>query len=373
MNRINQVFCSTLSAVLFTIPFTVVSFGQISLISPISNLLLVFPMSMMMIMGLIAALLNLLNLVFLAMPFALITKIIADYSLIVSSILAKIPFASINTNASFILLVVASIIILLAITIYIAKDKYLYRFSIILSILILLTSVLSYQILDSNNSEDITIINTGEGCAVYIDGYSGNMLISCGGGDKGTYQINDFLESNNIDNLDYLLIPDSSDNSCSAAGNIIEKYTPKTLFVNEDCKNKEQIARTLEGKDIDYFYKDIIISLPNEIQIETKTNDDESFIACNINNKSFLICSNGGNVKDIPEEWRNCNFFIVGDMPKNSELISCDYMIMSMYEDDMINSIQDGIPYTKSIMTTGKDGNININILNNSDIKISTK
>ena len=143
IRKVNGVFCATISAVLFTLPFTVISFGTISLIAPLANLLLVFPMSIMMILGLFAGILNMLNLVFLAMPIAFLAKLFADYSLIVSSLLAKIPYASISAKESFVLIAIAGIIILVAVAIYLKGDRRTYKFCTLLSILI----IVGYSIL----------------------------------------------------------------------------------------------------------------------------------------------------------------------------------------------------------------------------------
>lgn len=359
LNNINKVFSTALSAMLFTLPFTLISFGEISLIAPVANLLLVFPISVMMLLGVAASLLSMLGVTFLAMPFAFLAKLLADYAIFVSDFLAKLPFASINTSESFVILVVSGIIILVAVAVYLGGER-LYRFCAILSALVLLTGIASYQLTVLKDTTKVSVLNTGNGCAVLLSGDNANALISCGGSNRAQYNVDRFLRSSRVKNLDFMLVPDASNNSAKAAGAVIGKYKPQGVLLNEDCKSEETIMRDLDLDTADFFYKRAYAEIFCDTKIEIITNDEKSFLACEVGGKSFIICPNGGDVYKIPPQWRSCNFFIVGKLPRHADLIDCDYLVISMDDSERTNSLKRTMPIADNILSTSEAGNINV-------------
>ena len=80
IDSINSIIAVTLSATIFTLPITMLCFKKVSLIAPISNILLIFPSTIMLCCAAVALLLSFAGIFsFMAMPFALVSGIIANY------------------------------------------------------------------------------------------------------------------------------------------------------------------------------------------------------------------------------------------------------------------------------------------------------
>lgn len=87
----------TLSAIVFTLPVSILALGQVSLIAPLANLLFVNAGgAAMLCAGLCAAFSHAWIFSFLAYPFALIGGLLSQYLLGGTALLSKLPFASVS-------------------------------------------------------------------------------------------------------------------------------------------------------------------------------------------------------------------------------------------------------------------------------------
>jgi len=89
-HQIKADFKTSLAAQIFTAPIIFIYFKQISLISPISNVMVSFFVPFLMVLGFLAAVLGKINF-FLGLPFAWICYLILSYIVWVVQTLSKIP------------------------------------------------------------------------------------------------------------------------------------------------------------------------------------------------------------------------------------------------------------------------------------------
>lgn len=92
---ITDEFRTSLSAQLFTAPLIFLYFGQISLISPLANLLVSWSIVPLMIFGFLTSILGLIHYSLGLLP-SYICYILLDYIVRIVQLLSQIPFASIN-------------------------------------------------------------------------------------------------------------------------------------------------------------------------------------------------------------------------------------------------------------------------------------
>lgn len=112
----------TLSATVMTMPVCIYHFGYISLISPITNLLISFAVTVALCLGIIGLFINLVP--FINMVTIIVFKsaeIIIIYINFVINYLAKIPFAAVNAGD---FLLIASILISIGLVLFIYTCKY---------------------------------------------------------------------------------------------------------------------------------------------------------------------------------------------------------------------------------------------------------
>lgn len=90
INHIKADFKTSLAAQIFTAPIIFIYFKQISLISPIANVLVSFLVPFLMVIGFLTAILGKIN-YFLGLPFAWIAYLITNYIIWIINLLSKIP------------------------------------------------------------------------------------------------------------------------------------------------------------------------------------------------------------------------------------------------------------------------------------------
>lgn len=95
LNNIKANFKTSIAAQIFTAPIIFIYFKQVSLISPISNILVSFLIPYLMILGFLTVIFGKIN-YFLGFPFAWLSYLILSYIIWIIEILSKIPGAFIN-------------------------------------------------------------------------------------------------------------------------------------------------------------------------------------------------------------------------------------------------------------------------------------
>lgn len=361
ISSINEIIAATLCATVLTLPFVMVAFSRISLIAVLGNVLIVYPASLMMVLALIAAVINLTGVIFLALPFAFLAYLLAQYITFVLKLLASIPFASISTSYGFVLLWVAFTMFIVAFLIFVNKTKQFKVMAFLFSFIILLCAIISYQITNLPYAQ-VSILNCGNNMAVCVKNNGYLSVLSSGASSANYSPLESYLKEQNIFEVTTMLIPDARSESSLGAGKIIEKYKPKYLLLNEKIKNQEKTMTALDSlnskENINYFKSNANMEISNVVNANVKTKDEKSFIFANVNGFNLIICPSKADVEDIPKNMRTCDFFIMSQVPKNIDKIKCTYTVLSMYEDKAENTIKyNKLPNTNYVLKTS-DSNI---------------
>lgn len=362
---------STLAATLFTLPIVILTFGQISTVSILANILLVFPSTVMMLCAAMAALLSFTGMFqFLAMPFALITGVLNNYLAACAHLLADIPFAAVSVTQSFVLLWLAATLVLIAVAFYLRKDLKMLKTVSLLSVILLLTGVFSYQ-LSMRNVTQLAVLQTGDGCSVVVTKGRHAAVLCCGGSGLAASEVQGFLRARNCKQLDYMLLPQIAEEASSGAAGVLQKYHSSALLYPEDDSMDENLARSVEQNGNSYLFANKVQSkVWGEIDLSVVAADKASFTVVRINGIAFLICPAGGDVSSLTREERVCDFFIAGKLPQNSSSISAAYTILSMEEETVADtwshlSTENGNP-----ILTATQGNILIDTYSNGTVCI---
>ena len=102
---LNSTIAATVSATVFTSPIVALTFGELSLVAPLSNLLMEFPADIMLLCGFLTSIFYYIPVInFLAMPFGLGAGIAANYLMECAAWLANLPMASIPVTQEVLLI-----------------------------------------------------------------------------------------------------------------------------------------------------------------------------------------------------------------------------------------------------------------------------
>ncbi|MDQ5983064.1 MAG: hypothetical protein RUMPE_00062 [Eubacteriales bacterium SKADARSKE-1] len=361
----------TMSATIFILPITMLFFKKFSLVNIIANMLVVFPSMIMLILTLIAAILYLLwPLQFIAMPLGLISGVLINYITACANILAKFPFATVSTSQPFIVFWLGCAALLLAVSLFIGKGTSLVKISAILSCILLFTGVISYQLV-TRDLTSLAVLDTGDGCSLVLTKANRSAVISCGG-DKIKYnKLSQYLDSQNISNLDCVLLSDFEDETSRYAQNVIDEYNPYYVVLPDRDDIDSKLSKSIsDSSTAQYFTSKSTLNFWNNIKICAINSDDQSFLFLTVNDINILICPSGGNAGYIPNEYRNCQIFIEGNLTTSLDKINSTYAIMGNSLDVATKNVNAVAQSGKIPIATAGDGNVIVDFLGGQNVSM---
>ena len=172
------VLCATLAAQVFVIPIQVLVFGEISLIAPLSNLLIVPAAEYAFTFGAAALLLS-----FLWLPLgkaaAFLPKLLTDLQLAAVPALAKLPLASVSAENAYLALFLTFCYALALLCLYRRpKSPALPAFCAALA----LCAAVFCSVLDGLMFSRLSIVDTAGGQSTIVCDRDANVVVNCGGG-----------------------------------------------------------------------------------------------------------------------------------------------------------------------------------------------
>ena len=358
----------SLSVWSFTLPLAAWFFGKTSLISPLSNLIFIPPVTIIFNLSLIINLLSVLAVPasFICLP-ALLCGIITNFIVYISEILAKIPFAMLSLDYTVASLWASFTLLLIAVGIHLKNLKKSAKLTVLLSLNLALTGAFSYQI-SKTGVTDAAIINCSDGVGFIISKNGRRAAVLCLNKDSNTTNVEYFLSRSYIKNMDYLNLPILNGTHKNNAQNIIKTYCPKTTLLS--TKNSAEFNESETCTHPIYFTDNIKSSFWEDAEISTFEINEHTYIQIKISNVKFLIFANGGNADDIPENLRNCDFLIASGLPINYQKIQSKHNILSSNKNDSEINMQKFFLLGKNVFSVAHQGNIYVNIKSNGKYEI---
>jgi len=243
----------TLGALLFTTPLCAYYFGSVSLISPVTNLLVLWAVSLAFSPGLVLTLLGIalpsLSTV-LTFPVTLLTR----YVLAVTRGLSSLSFASVPTD-SFYLCVWLVLIYLILLWFVLRRGKRpilpICAGVVTLCAALLLTrfSVTSYPL-------TVTMLDVGQGQSILLTSGGYTALIDCGGTKDNAGDIAaDYLQSLGISELDLLVLTHCHSDHANGVPELLHRVEVSNLILpnltEEESAYRSEILALAEQQNMD--------------------------------------------------------------------------------------------------------------------------
>lgn len=219
----------TLGALLFTTPLTAYYFGSVSLISPLTNLLILWAVSLAFSPGLLLTLLGI------ALPgiSALLTfpvTLLTRYVLAVARALGSLPFASVSMG-SFYLCAWLVLVYVLLLLVFLRR----YRRPILplcAGVLALCAALLLTRFSLLSCPLSVTMLDVGQGQCILLCSGGYTALIDCGGNKDNAGDIAaDYLQSLGISRLDLLVLTHCHDDHANGVPELFARLDISCLVL----------------------------------------------------------------------------------------------------------------------------------------------
>lgn len=208
LRRLYRIFAAnlslTLGALLFTAPLTAWYFGTVSLISPLTNLLILWAVSLLFAAGLLLSLLGIL-LPAVASVFAIPVAFLGRWILWCTRILSDFPFASLSTDSIYLCAWLAFLYILIAIVLLRRYRRAV--LPVCAAVITLCTALILTRVSLTSSPLTVTMLDVGQGQCIVLRSGQHTALIDCGGNDTNAGDTAaDYLQSMGITQLDLLIL-----------------------------------------------------------------------------------------------------------------------------------------------------------------------
>ncbi len=259
----------TLSSSILTIPVSIFSFGTISLLSPLANLLMVFPGSLLLVFGALTVLVGCLSLGA-ALPLGLVTGLLARYEETISRLFSSIPFVVVDASEPYLYFWVACVLILIGISLMMSRRRQLLPLVALLSLLLLVVGTVTNFFLRKDTVTVFGFYSDGEYHAAAKQNGRGVLLW---GECPDTYTLAQY-------GISLLELDDS----------------------------------TLEGAS---FWD-------GKLHVEEKTED---FCIFSVYGNSMLICGEESDLSSLEQEWECPEFLWLEGIPKDWKRLSPEFTV----------------------------------------------
>lgn len=205
---ITAMICVTVT----TFPFVLLFFDEISIISPIANIILLPFCSVALICSVLVAFFG--GVSILAYPLLTISGVCCKIIFGIANFLVEIPFSYIPLGYKFLSLAVFFCIVGIIIIVFMFKSKKALLLSVFSSIIILLIATSSYQI-STKNDVKIAILTQNNSTAMIIYKANTATIIDLGGKGKISTVVQRFLSKKGIREIPLLILNEDSQKSIS--------------------------------------------------------------------------------------------------------------------------------------------------------------
>ncbi len=198
------IFSCSVAASVATFPITIVVFGSFSLLAPFANILLIYPIQGVFMLGILTVLLDWIPGI--GALFGFVCDLLYKLIYAMATFLGKISFANISK------LDWVGILLSLLFTLVIGVSVFLYRRYKFRAFISLFTLFLCFAIafgnlniyLHSDDSVEIAFIDVGQGDCTVISKDHSAVVIDCGGTSQKRYNLIEYLQKKDIYRIELL-------------------------------------------------------------------------------------------------------------------------------------------------------------------------
>lgn len=280
-------FCCSIASMIFSMPFTVWHFGVVSLIAPLTNVLVLWTITLIFSAGLVICLLGLAAAP-LAWGPAWLLNWLVRYVFVVTGALSKIPYASVGTDNPYLLgWLILFYLFILGICI---RPRAFFSAAGAGAVTAALVCSIVLSVLDYRSSDFVfTVLDVGQGQCLILSSHGDTTMIDCGGSDpaEAGEQAARYLEAQGEFQIDHLILTHYDADHAAGVRQLLERIRVREIILPqmEDDSGEKAIvleAAAKHGCGMEILKKDETIALESgEIQLFAPTsgkNDNDSGI-----------------------------------------------------------------------------------------------
>lgn len=351
----------SLSASVFTTPLVIINFKILSFIYPLSNIILIPLTGVIVIFSLLLAFLGTIHFPQVALyPLAFVSGCCVKFLIKLSDFISSFPVSYISLGYPFLNFWLAMSIFIAVIYILVLNPVRAILLSYMSAVVILLFGIFSYQVFYSGLHK-ISVIECGDGISCIISKNNRRAILAFLGEKPYLYNLETDICCSNPQSLDYFSAIQCGKKSEEFLENVFGAIEPKTCLISKNVD--------VQAPNAIYFGDFSKSSLwDDSLKIKTKKINNHIYTEIVADKSSFLIIPSGGDVSELPEEWRNIDGLISQGLPMNFEKLDFKNIIIYGSRDTVANC-RKKLPINVKMFNLGYYGRLNI-IATENDFKV---
>lgn len=357
--KIAAPFIQSVCASIAVLPITWMFFGNVSLLSPLANMILLPIISICVVFGVLCCLFSPIK--FIATVFGAIVSLICKLIIMIAGALSRIAVIA-HISSKYFGLCLAAVLILTAVAYLLimlkcGKKRRIIRITSLLCIIVLLFGC----ILEHTYSRDqvtISLLKSGAGTTAVLNDNGSAILIGAGGSSAVTA----ITRYNNDREVDYTaaIFPSAENRYSQNAANAVSLIYPDKIIMNDDGDKFYAVKSAANGAKI-YPCGDTSVSFGRFV-IKTYISKDSAAVLVRCDNLRVLFIDKSVDVSALPDECKSVQIAVVagnaaGDTDKlnaesvvfctNRHSISYNGTARKYYtsDNDCLTMISDGVGY----------------------------
>lgn len=309
--KLTGAFSCSIAATVATLPIMVLVFGSISLIGPFANVLLIYPLEWVFMMGILMVLLGWIPGIGVALGWLCdVLYVIIEY---LSGLLGRIPFASVS---SFSLTGVVALVLfagILAVAIYDFYVKKRRSMMLLFSLLLCFIGcfTLIYEFTHPASTVEVAFIDVGQGDCTVISRDHTAVIIDYGGSSQKRYNLIDYLKKKNIYNVELLAFTHLHSDHTNGLRSLLQNaYVDRVIYPELEFESDEQM---------ELIYTENATSICDDLQLTVLDNVRINVMADAVRNEENMT----GNERCVCYKisYGDTSVLVTGDLTGEAELL----------------------------------------------------
>lgn len=304
-----NLFSVSVSAAVWTMPFSVLLFGKVSLFSILLSVVLSPVVSILVACSLLTVIFNGIGAIgFIAYPFAFVCEWLSRFVLAVVGTISGIPFSYVNARKPYfyIWLGLAAVMVIAGCFV---KNRAGYAVkSAVVSLCVLTLGFGIYSVIDVRNTE-LNIYATG-GNTVMIRRGKNCSVISCDGDFAKIYSAVSGVKED-TDKLDFLIVPTDRESSAAYADIIQRKFDESDVLIYD---SKGEFS---DRENVKYFNRSFTVYLNENTKDEIVCAEGGVYQYISTDNTAVLLFDGELDFNKIPEKYRKADYVITDKFSKD--------------------------------------------------------
>ncbi|MCL2044840.1 MAG: DNA internalization-related competence protein ComEC/Rec2 [Oscillospiraceae bacterium] len=259
---------TTIGALVFTLPLSAIHFGMVSLIAPISNLLVLWAVSIAFPLGLFSSIIA-----FLYLPLGAILaypiSYIARYIIFLARAFASVPFFAVYSSNTLVMFWLSYVYMMFFALPLLRARMRQYIYPCCISAVLLFVILLVSPLLPRATVDSITVLDVGQGLSVILRSREHTVVVDCGSssGENAGFITHEYLSNLGETTIDLLILTHFHEDHANGVEYLFARTHISTLAIPDPedsylAKDIIDLARK-SGTEIIYVITSLRIPLGN--------------------------------------------------------------------------------------------------------------